>query len=144
MRGLSCGILVKWNNKLLMGHPTYSIPTHWNIPKGHIEEGETPMECARRETWEEVNLVIWSKDLIDLGRFDYIPEKDLWLFGTTLTVEPKNIKCNSYFKNKQGEEIPEFNDFKFVNIDELKSWTSNNLYNTITLALKKWKENENK
>ena len=29
---------------------------YWSIPKGHIQEGETPQECAKRECLEEVGL----------------------------------------------------------------------------------------
>lgn len=29
---------------------------HVSIPKGHIEKGETPIECAKREIKEETNL----------------------------------------------------------------------------------------
>ena len=30
--------------------------SHWSFPKGHIEEGETPIEAARRELFEETAL----------------------------------------------------------------------------------------
>ncbi len=29
---------------------------HWGFPKGHLEPGETPLEAARREVAEEVNI----------------------------------------------------------------------------------------
>ena len=28
----------------------------WNFPKGHIEDGETPLDCAKREFYEETHI----------------------------------------------------------------------------------------
>lgn len=28
----------------------------WSFPKGHSNEGETPMECTKREIWEETGM----------------------------------------------------------------------------------------
>jgi 8-oxo-dGTP pyrophosphatase MutT (NUDIX family) len=28
----------------------------WSFPKGHSNEGETPMECTKREIWEETGI----------------------------------------------------------------------------------------
>jgi bis(5'-nucleosidyl)-tetraphosphatase len=33
---------------------------HWTLPKGHPEEGETPLECAKRELFEETGLTLSS------------------------------------------------------------------------------------
>ncbi|MEO0502503.1 MAG: NUDIX hydrolase [Pseudomonadota bacterium] len=41
---------------------------HWDLPGGGIEPGETPLDCALRETHEELTLtvqpaaVIWGRD----------------------------------------------------------------------------------
>ena len=29
----------------------------WSFPKGHLQEGETPFQCARRESYEETGVV---------------------------------------------------------------------------------------
>lgn len=48
----SCGVLIYRDDPnlsfLLMRHPT-----RWDLPKGHVDDGETDLECALRELEEE-------------------------------------------------------------------------------------------
>jgi 8-oxo-dGTP pyrophosphatase MutT (NUDIX family) len=52
---MSCGVLVTRGDPirefLLMRHPT-----RWDLPKGHVDPGETELECALRELWEETGI----------------------------------------------------------------------------------------
>jgi len=43
--------------------------TRWQLPKGWLEEGETPQEAARREVQEETGLR--GRILEDLGTIEY-------------------------------------------------------------------------
>lgn len=47
-----------WKGKMLMTFHTYR--QGWEFPAGKIEAGETPLECAHRETWEETGALIHS------------------------------------------------------------------------------------
>lgn len=38
-------------------------PKRWDLPKGHIDDGETEVECALREMWEETGI---PKEAVDL------------------------------------------------------------------------------
>ena len=77
---LSCGLLViNEQGELLVGHSTGS--THWDLPKGLIDPGETPIACALREAREEFGLVFGPERLVDLGRHAYYRGKDLHLCG---------------------------------------------------------------
>ena len=51
----ACGFL------LVRGAPVESFllmkhPTRWDLPKGHVDPGETEVECALRETAEETGI----------------------------------------------------------------------------------------
>ena len=47
--------------------PDINWPGFWDLPGGGREAGETPLECALRETREEISLVIESS-LVTWGR----------------------------------------------------------------------------
>lgn len=49
----SCGCIVFYNGKVLVEK---SINGFYGFPKGHIEKGETEVECAIRETLEETGI----------------------------------------------------------------------------------------
>ena len=60
----ACGVVVFRDNPirsfLLMKHPL-----RWDLPKGHMEEGESELQCALRELQEETNI---QPDNISLDR----------------------------------------------------------------------------
>ena len=61
---VSAGIAIVWDGKVLLAHTT---GRRWDggygIPKGHVEKGETTIDAANRETYEEVGIKI-DKSLI--------------------------------------------------------------------------------
>jgi len=52
----SAGLAIVYKGKLLLGHPTGHKDDSMTIPKGKIDEGESKVEAARRETFEEVGI----------------------------------------------------------------------------------------
>jgi 8-oxo-dGTP pyrophosphatase MutT (NUDIX family) len=65
----SCGVILFRRTPelsfLLMKH-TY----RYDLPKGHIEPGETEVECALREMWEETGVAISQVSLDPDFRFE--------------------------------------------------------------------------
>jgi 8-oxo-dGTP pyrophosphatase MutT (NUDIX family) len=56
---ISCGIIIRFNNKLLLCHPTNASKTNrYSFPKGTINDDESLIECAIRECFEEVGIKI--------------------------------------------------------------------------------------
>jgi len=50
----SCGcIVINDKNEVLLVHHNSG---HWDLPKGHVEEGETEVQTAKREVKEETNI----------------------------------------------------------------------------------------
>ena len=53
------GIILTYRDKVMMfkrSSEVYKFANYWSIPSGHREEGETPKECAIRETFEETKI----------------------------------------------------------------------------------------
>lgn len=71
----SAGLVILYKNKILLGHPTNQAwKNSYTIPKGGIEENESILEAALRETYEEVGISI-DKSFIDestLKTIEYI------------------------------------------------------------------------
>ena len=112
VRRLSCGIVVfAPTRELLLCHVTGQ--RHWDLPKGGINDGETPRQAAVRETAEEAGLVFGAESLLDLGRFAYTAKKDLHLFATlSERVDPQRLCCESTFVERgSSRRLPEMDGF---------------------------------
>lgn len=116
----SCGAIVFRKNKksldvLIIKHKNGG---HWSFPKGHVEDGETEHETARREVKEETGIDI-----------SFVPG-----FRETVTYSPKTgvMKDVVYFLaealnsdyKRQEEEISQI---KWISLGEVdKALTYNN------------------
>jgi putative (di)nucleoside polyphosphate hydrolase len=117
---LSCGILIIDDSQnILLGHVTGQ--NHWDIPKGGIDEGETPLQCAIRETREEFGINFDGAELEDLGQMHYTAKKNLHLFLYRLpqgmTFDARDLKCTSSFL-QNGKEILEMDGFSWYNFSQ--------------------------
>jgi 8-oxo-dGTP pyrophosphatase MutT (NUDIX family) len=93
----------------------------YDLPKGHWEEGETYVETAVRECKEETDFDLWPDHLVDLGKYEYIPTKDLYIFLVALDLMPelKTLKCTTFFE-MDGKKVPEVISYKLIPITELQ------------------------
>lgn len=117
MKLIAAGFLIKSHGKYLLGHVTQNEsyvynPTDrlWTIPKGVLNEGETLLECAIRETREETGL--------DVSQF--FPMCGISALDPNFTISTKyktnhifllndvdgvlyshEFKCNSLIENKR-------------------------------------------
>lgn len=104
----SCGFLIlrtiddSTEEFLLMKHSK-----RWDLPKGHVDPGETEMECALRELWEETSIkdsqiqivsefVFKQQYTVRRKKNGRVPQlKELVIFLATLT-EDVEIQCTEH------------------------------------------------
>lgn len=119
----SSGILIKNNNLFFLVHNTGS-PNNkgWGIPKGKVDDGETIIEAAIRETKEECGLTVNKCDLKSLDIIEYNSKdnnepirKKLYIYLYNCPDELLNYKfyCSSYFPHRKNKNImvPEIDNF---------------------------------
>ncbi len=103
----SCGFLIYRNQPklsfLLMQHPT-----RWDLPKGHVDGGETEIQCALRELWEETGIpasrIVIDGDFrfehdytVSLAKHDYRPKrKTLTIFLAELSDPNFKIRASEH------------------------------------------------
>lgn len=125
----SCGTIVINDNKVLVIRQKQGF---WGFPKGHIEEGESEIQTAIRETKEETNL-------------DVVIE-DETRFCLNYIIEDKQInKYVVYFiakaiNNDVKLQIEEIDDIAWVDIEKVEDiLTFDNLQELWKVVLNKVK-----
>lgn len=129
-RVVSCGVvLLDAAGRVLLAHATET--SHWDIPKGHGEAGETPYVTALREMVEETGIVLAPERLKDLGLFVYRRDKDLHLFAARVRdgeVDIERCTCVSMFPRRpDGTMIPEMDAYRWTEPDEVDRYASRSL-----------------
>lgn len=119
MRELSCGFVIinASNPKQILacqpyGRSSKSRNSH-DIPKGHIEEGESTLDAALRELNEETGFVITDETVYDCGMFKYFGEKDLYVYMASVDLDITALHCDSRFE-RGGEMVPEMVGYEWT------------------------------
>lgn len=132
---LSCGILVVDDvDELLLCHATGT--SRWDIPKGRREPGESELEAAIRETFEETGLRFAPDELLELGRFRYRPGKDLHLFATRSDrFDAARCSCSTHFRDARGRLVPEMDGYARVPFDDVPQRCAKNMTLLLTKTM---------
>ena len=120
LRRLSCGtVILNAQRELLLCHVTGQ--DHWDLPKGGAHDGESPLQAALRETREETGLQLDAAALLELGRFDYRPKKDLHLFATLMPrFDVATLRCESHFAQwGTGRCLPEMDGYGWFGFEQV-------------------------
>lgn len=100
------GVLIFRQRQLLLGRRKGSHGSGcWSAPGGHLEFGESPQECARREVLEETGLKLgdivrgpWVNDVFVEEQKHYVTLFCIAHLGSTAS-EPENLepeKCEGW------------------------------------------------
>jgi len=135
-RRLSCGVAVLLDShEILLCHVTGQ--RHWDLPKGGIDDGESPLQAALRETEEETGLVLGAESLFDIGRHPYTAKKDLHLFAhLSPRIDLRELHCASCFVERlSGRSRPEMDGFGWFAFERIESLCTPKLATLLTRGL---------
>lgn len=127
-RVLSCGVIVRRRSgELLLCRATGR--DYWDLPKGVLDPGETPIEAALRELREEAGLTLPAEAVRDLGVHPYLSRKDLHVF----VVDPPQpqlttdqCRCTTFYR-RNGREIPEIDAYQWTARVEVPRYAGKNM-----------------
>ena len=69
----------------------------WSIPKGLVDEGEEPLDAARREFTEEMGVPAPDLDYVELGEYRYSSGKLLTVFAADGTgFDPAEVGSETF------------------------------------------------
>ncbi len=109
----------------------------YDLPKGEIDEGETPLRACIREVREETGLQITTENLEDLGQFSYLVDKDLHLFKLVQEKLPPlhRMKCTSYYTDDMGKRLPEIIGYKYIHNNQIQEYMSAPMLTALTQVI---------
>jgi 8-oxo-dGTP pyrophosphatase MutT (NUDIX family) len=119
----SCGFLIIRGDPirefLLMRHVD-----RWDLPKGHVDKGETDIECALRELVEETGITADDIDIVPGFRFEtryqVLGKRDGKLYDKTLVIFLGRVTRDVQV---QVSEHPEYRWFKWQPPHKIQEWT---------------------
>lgn len=135
MKTTSCGILIfNAEAELLLCHATGT--SNWDIPKGGADPGESTLNTALRETVEETGLRFDARDLLEIGRHDYRPDKDLFLYAVLIErIDPSLCTCTSHYRSRRGRMLPEMDAFEWTPFARVPKRCAKNMTQLLTVRL---------
>lgn len=129
MKEKSAGIVLVHDNKVVL----LKRPRYWELPKGHIEQGETELEAAKRETIEETGI----KDFRIVPGWKIKIKYSYWFNKKKIEKEVVFFMgiVDKYIEPKPSKEHP---DAKWIDIDKAIKIVK---FNDLREVLEKVKQN---
>ncbi len=129
-RLVSAGILLHrrrdGRTEVLLGHlgGPYWARKHeraWSIPKGVVEDGEEPVDAARREFTEELGVAVPAGPLVDLGTVRQ-SRKDVRIWAVEADLDPESVVPGTFameWPPRSGRtiEVPELDRVAWFDLE---------------------------
>jgi 8-oxo-dGTP pyrophosphatase MutT (NUDIX family) len=120
---ISCGtVVINSKGQVLLCHVTGH--DLWDLPKGMQEPEEPAIKTARRELHEETGLEFAEDLFVEIGCFDFRPDKRLHLFrvhAPDSLMDITHLNCVSHFLHPvTGEPTPEMDGFRWASRDDVR------------------------
>lgn len=127
---ISCGtVVINRKGEVLLCHVT----DHdlWDLPKGMQEPEEPAIKTARRELHEETGLEFAENLFIEIGCFDFRPDKRLLLFkvhAPESLMDITHLTCVSHFPHPvTGKPTREMDGFRWASREDVISLCGPNM-----------------
>lgn len=101
-------------------------PRAWSIPKGLLEDGEDPLDTARREFAEEIGVPAPDGPVLDLGEVRQASGKRVRVFALRADgfvvdeVRSNTVQVELPRGSGRFVEVPEVDDARWVSVDEAR------------------------
>jgi 8-oxo-dGTP pyrophosphatase MutT (NUDIX family) len=127
---VSCGVvMVNARREVFACHATGT--PRWDLPKGVQDPGESAIQTALREVWEETSLALEPASLNEFGLYDYLPAKRLHLFALRVAMDAFEIsacRCHTRFPHHAtGVPTLEVDAYAWKPLDRLDTWCGKNM-----------------
>jgi len=100
----------------------------WTIPKGGLEDGEDPRDCALREMGEELGPApaLALEDLIELGSVRQRAGKVVEAWAAEADFDPAALASNTFTmewppRSGKAQEFPEVDRAEWFNLERARS-----------------------
>jgi 8-oxo-dGTP pyrophosphatase MutT (NUDIX family) len=119
MKVTSSAVFFTNKQKFLAVHPTNHPIDYFDLPKGIIDNGESPDEAAVREFKEETGYKLIKSSLQYFGKYPLHKNKDIELFLYIINDLPKlsSFVCKS-MTDVYGLPVPEVDRFIYVDLND--------------------------
>ena len=115
----SCGAVIFKEDAVLL---IKSVKGHWSFPKGHMENEETEVETAHRETFEETNLEVILNEkkriVINYSPFPGVIKDVVYFYATykagNIRRQIEEVEDIGWFTINQAFELITFESEKNV------------------------------